>query len=197
MEIIPWWWHFLWKPSSYWTRQWESCLHWNALTESRAKSECSFKREWCLSENINGFGDKFRKVVCLYNISYRNTTGEVREVSLGRKKLSYKLTLKIVFCALKLKYITNSPPLLHKYKYVPSAGQTAYDLVESPDEAQWEWVQQSHDWKRRNRHTTLKLSHSLHLLLFFFSYWKDLRYFFLKQNHWCVLSSSKNNDASF
>lgn len=42
---------------------------------------------------------------------------------------------------------------------------SAYDLLESPDEAQWEWVQQSHDWKRRNHHTTL--SHSLGLLLFF------------------------------
>lgn len=145
--------------------------------------------------------------VCLHNIRNRNRSGEVREVSLGEKKLSYKEdTISIekgiiskkkkernISC-IKVKIRSEfTSPIPNMYHLLDTV-YTAYDLLESPDKAQWECVQQSHDWKRRNHQTTL--SSAIHLLFYFF-FIEKICNFSSSNTTTDVLSTSKNYHASF
>lgn len=173
----------------------------------KAKPEVnvSFKTEWCLSENINVFRDHFTQVfVCLY-ISYRNRTWEEREVSL-EKKLSYKEDTKIYWKgyyflkkkkihALKPKYISNSPPLFQICiicwtRFTQHMTCWSHLMKLSGNKF-------SSLMTERGGSTTLHSAQPFTCPSFFFFNWRDLRYFFFEHNHWCVISSSKNNDASF
>lgn len=96
-----------------------------------------------------------------------------KESLLGKRKLSYKKDTKSIWksiSSIKVKTLTIHLPYS---KNVSSAGHDLLNiwLAESPDEAKWEWVQQSHDWKRRNRYTIL--SSAMHFFLYsLFFHWK-------------------------
>ena len=66
--------------------------------------------------------------------------------------------LRRCLCSLSLPSLCE-PAIMHS---LPYAQFTAHDSPESPDEAEWKWVQQSYDRGRRNQpHNNRSLTHSL------------------------------------